>query len=240
MKNKWSTIVAVVALLAVVLGAYNMGKSQRNSDMQGQIDDILSQMGGLLGLNIELEKQKAEIEGFLAIEKANRQIEAEKYAALEHKNAGLLAQNAEYKKQIANMTDAQVVTEIGLKVGEENVASITAIPPFSFGLTRVGGEKTVAIFKDAETYFSLAESRLLQIGTFQARVNSLELSLDKETALCNSETAAKNDAIKTLGDAKTVLENVRKDLKKSRLVNTAKGAALGVAFAVVVHSLFGK
>lgn len=237
--KKWNYLVTIVALMALCLGAYTLGKGQRNSDLQGQIDDLLGQMGGLVGMTVENEKLIAEINGQLAIEAALRREAENKNVVLEKKNAGLLAENADYKKQIAAMPDAQIVVEMGRRIGDENVGNV-GVPPYRFGLTRPGGERTVAIFKDAETYFTLAENRLEQINTFQFRVNSLEASLEKESEKTRIEKKDKEDAMKLLGDTKVTLEKVKKDMKLNTAKKVGTGVAIGVALAVVIHSLFGK
>lgn len=237
--KKWNYLVTIVALLALALGAYSLGKGQRDSDLQGQIDDLLSQMGGLVGVQIENDKKVAELNGLLAIEVMQRKDAENRNIVLENKNAGLLVENADYKRQIAEMPDAQIVVEIGRRVGDENVGNV-GVPPYRFGLTRPGGEKTVAIFKDAETYFTLAENRLEQINTFQFRVDSLQKSLEKETEKTRIEHDGKVDAMNLLKDTKFTLEKVQKDMKLGTFKKVATGFGIGVATAVVIRALFGK
>jgi hypothetical protein len=233
-------VVIMVVLLLVVGGvAYYVGTGHANSGLQKQVNDLITKINELVARVAKDDVQIAELQTQRDTEKALR-IEKEKAnQVLEAKNAGLIIENTEFKKQIKLMTDIQLAEQIGKWIGQAEV-QVALVDKWHFSLTRVGGENTVAIFKDRDTYFSLANNRLEQITNLTVSNQSLEKDLTLSEGQTKIALSGRDDAVKALLESKDTIKDLNKKLRLSFIKNGAIGIGAGIIVTAVVFSLVKK
>jgi len=168
----------------------------------------------------------------LADGKKERETLASENTQLHSQNATVIAERDEYKRQLKMMTDIQIAEEMGKRIGAEEVGVVVS-GNFRFSLTRVGGEKTVAIFKDAEVYFTLSQNQSKEIGNLNITVKSLESSLKTEE---NSTAIEHEGRVR----AEFTLDKAMKDvttLVGQKKLNRWMGRLEGVGVAVLTFLL---
>jgi cell division protein FtsL len=237
--EKFLIVIMVVLLLVVGGVAYYVGTGHANSGLQKQVNDLIAKINDLVSRVVKDDIQIADLQTERDSEKAQRLILSAKNQILEKANQGLIVENTEYKKQIKLMSDIQVAEQMGKWIGQTEVQAFIN-GQWHFSLTRPGGEKTLGIFKDRDTYFSLATNRLEQITTKDSTIKSLETDLSLSEGQTKIAIADRDEAVSTLLEAKITIKDLNKKLRLSFLKNTGLGIGAGVIIMTVVFSLVKK
>lgn len=237
--EKLLIVLAVVLFLVVGGVAYYVGTGHANSGLQKQVNDLIAKINDLVSRVVKDDIQIAALQTERDSEKALRLVEFAKNQILERTNQGLIVENIEYKKQIKLMSDIQVAEQMGKWIGQSEVQAFI-IGQWHFSLTRPGGEKTLEIFKDRDTYFSLATNRLEQITTKDTTIKSLETDLSLSEGQTKIAIAGRDEAVSTLLEAKETIKDLNKKLRLSFLKNGAIGIGAGAIVTAVVFSLVKK
>lgn len=234
-------LIVVMVLLVVVVGAvaYYVGTGHANSGLQKQVNDLITKINDLVAKVAKDDIQIAELQTERDAERSLRiQKEAENQK-LEAANATLLVQNAEYKKQIKLMTDIQLAEQIGKWIGQAEI-QVALVDKWHFSLTRVGGENTLGIFKDRDTYFTLSNNQAVEINNLKASNESFQRDLTASEGQTKIALNGRDEAVKALTEAKTTIQDLNKKLRLSFIKNSAIGAGVGVVVGVIVFSLVRK
>lgn len=234
-------------LVAAVLAACAIAVAWALIDNANHQRDALADEVRDLKTSIEdLRKQKAlddeehiKTEAALSFERELRTKSEARNTELEKKNAGLLAENASFRDQIKTWNDAQLVTEMAKVVGDTEVGSVLN-GQWHFSLTRVGGERTVGRFKDAETYFNLSQNQALQISEKSIQIVSLNNSLALQTAETKRESDGRVAALSKLDDAESTIGKMQKASAKDKRNAALKGGAVASVLFLLLHTIFGK
>jgi len=237
--EKFLIMIMVVLLLVVGGVAYYVGTGHANSGLQKQVNDLIAKINDLVSRVVKDDIQIAGLQTERDSEKAQRLVLSAKNQILEKSNQGLIVENVEYKKQIKLMSDIQVAEQMGKWIGQAEVQAFIN-SQWHFSLTRPGGEKTLEIFKDRDTYFSLATNRLEQITTKDSTIKSLETDLTLSGDQTKIAIAGRDEAVKYLVEAKVTIKDLNKKLRLSFLKNTGIGLGVGTLVTVVVFSLVKK
>lgn len=233
-------IVIMVVLLLVVGGvAYYVGTGHANSGLQKQVNDLITKINDLVARVAKDDVQIAELQTQRDAEKALRVEKEKANQILEAKNACLIIENIEFKKQIKLMSDIQLAEQIGRWIGQAEV-QVALADKWHFSLTRVGGENTVAIFKDKDTYFSLAANRLVEMNNKDVAIGSLEKDLTLSEGQTKIALSGRDEAVKDLIEAKDTIKDLNKKLRLSFIKNGAIGIGVGAVLGVIVFSLVKK
>jgi len=153
-----------------------------------------------------------------------------KIKEIEAANAALLAQNETLHQQITTLPDDDIVQKMGTYIGAKNVAVWLK----GFTLTRIGGEKSLGLFYDKDTYFTLAKNRLDEMTKKDEQITSLNISL---TASNGNFTEMENkwlgcdDALQQSLKTNT---DLRRLMRWKKIENFGKGALAGGAIVFIL------
>jgi len=237
--EKILVVVMVVLLLVVGAVAYYVGTGHANAGLQKQVNDLIAKINDLVSRIAKDDIQIANLQTERDTEKVQRLEYAAKNQALERSNQGLIIENTEYKKQIKLMTDIQLAEQMGKWIGQSEVQAFVN-GQWHFSLTRPGGEKSVELFKDRDTYFTLATNRLEQMNSKDASIASLEKDLGLSEGQTKLALSGRDEAVKDLIEAKDAIKGLNKSLRIARWTNTGKGLLVGAVITTVVFSLVKK
>lgn len=244
--EKLVLVLAVILFLFVGAAGYYFGTGHSDAVLEKQITDLMAKIKALTEQVIHSDAVIAQKDQVIAInEKDIADLQA-KNNVLEGKNTALLAENAAYKNQIKQMADIQLAKEMSNWIGPNEV-QVFVLNQWHFSLTRLGGEKTVSIFKDAQTYFTLAENRLVQLNNEKAATKDCQTALEASKDSTKLALFDRDQAMGLLTEAKGTIHDLNSEnlklnrkLTLSKWKNTGIGIAAGVAIGLVVHSLTAK
>jgi cell division protein FtsB len=243
--EKLVLVLAIILFLFVGAAGYYFGTGHSNTQLQKQITDLLTKITELTGRIAKDDAIIASNDVTIAQGVKDKEALQAKNTVLEAKNIGLMTENTEYKKQIKQMTDIQLANEIGSRIGPNEVQMFIS-GQWRFSLTRTGGEKTVSIFKDAETYFTLASNRKTELDNANLALKSMDVALTASQDSTKLALGARDEAVGLLGESKVTIGDLNKDnlrlsrkLKLSKFTNTGIGVGVGVV-AVILFNSFKK
>jgi len=241
--EKLVMMLAIILFLFIGAAGYYFGTGHNNAQLQKQITDLLTKITELTGRVAKDDAIIAHNDVTIAQGVKDKEELQAKNTVLEAKNTGLITENAEYKKQIKQMTDIQLASEIGSRIGPNEV-QVFISGQWHFSLTRIGGEKTISIFKDAETYFTLAINRKTELDNVNLALKSMDMALTASQDSTKLALGARDEAVGLLGESKVTIGDLNKDnlrlsrkLKLSKFTNTGIGAGLGIVAVIVFSSL---
>lgn len=238
-ETKLVLVLAVVLLLVVGAVAYYVGTGHANAGLQKQVNDLITKINDLVSRVAKDDIQIATLQTERDAERAQRLVLEGENKVLESKNQGLLVENAEYKKQIKQMSDIQLAEQMGQWIGQKEVTALIN-GQWHFSLTRPGAEATLAIFKDRDTYFSLATNRLEQITKLTASNESFQRDLTASESQTKLALAGRDEAVQTLVEAKDTIKALNKQLRLNRWTKVGEGVLIGAVITTVVFSLTKK
>jgi hypothetical protein len=227
----------VVVVVVLVIGAYVVVRML--SPVPGLKRELQELRQTVATLNLRETQREAELavlRSKLEDEEKNRKLSEARVQELEGEQAQLLQENTLYKQQIHQLNDVQIAEQIGSRIGQEEVG-VEIRSKWTFTLTRLGGEKTLGIFKDERTWFSLAESRGTEIVELKGQVESLNVSLKLEQQITLQERQGKEEAKAALAQSMSTLHDVQKASIRKSTKSFLTGALVG---AVVVGVLTWK
>lgn len=232
-------LVGGLCLLLLVACYFLFIKPLPNPALQNQITDLKEQVKELTDKDVKREAAVAVINNNLEKEHEARVASEARVQKLESSNKTLLAENAAYRERIKQMPDIEIASEIGTRIGPEEV-SVDIHYQWTFSLTRRGGESTLEIFKNAETYFTLSENRGVEIKELNIQIGSLKTSVELEKQSTALEKQGKEEAQFSLTQAMNTVNNLNKSLKWERTKGYITGAVIGIAVGIIVEGFLKK
>lgn len=234
-------LVASILLPCAVAGVWSLidGANTRADRLADEVRDLKSGIADLREQKAIDDSEHIKTQAALEFEREYRQKSEAKNAQLESENSQLRADNLSYKEQLKAWSDDVLAAEIAKRVGEEE-ATAELRGRWHFSLTRLGGERTVGIFKDAETYFSLSENQKLQLVEKDSQISSLGTSLALQTAETKREADGRVAALGKLDEAEVTIDKMAKTRASEKRKATLKGGVAGAVIVLFIHFLFGK
>ena len=237
--EKFLIIIMVVLLLVVGGVAYYVGTGHANSGLHKQVNDLITKINDLVAKVAQDDVQIANLQTERNAEKALRVEKEKENTALHSANANLIVENAEFKKQIKLMSDIQLAEQIGKWIGQAEV-QVALVNKWHFSLTRVGGENTLSIFKDRDTYFSLSINQATEIGNLKASNESFGRDLTASESQTKIALDGRDEAIRDLIEAKGTIKDLNKKLRLSFFKNAGLGIGAGAIITTVIFNLVKK
>ncbi len=238
MKNGCSWFCIVGWVIAIICGGLLILTHSTLGGLEDNIALLKEDLAKYQSSIDELTSQKADIEIKLDNEKKLREELDKKIKELEVSNSSLIYENSLYKKAIATFSDEKIVEEIGKNVGSENVAlansDIKQNERFIFSLTRIGGEKTLSLFRDATDYFNLANDRLNQISLLNDEIVSFKKTNELTIKKLDLTEQALNQANKVILDYDNQLSIIKKKSRASTFKKVGVGVLIGFATCLIV------
>jgi len=239
MKNILSPVLVIVTIVVVAglcLFFYVQGKDDANTNLNQRIGELVVQVADLKDQKTKDDAEHIKTEVALELERATRTKSEAKVSTLEAANSKLLADNASYREQLKHWDDRVVATEMAKHIGtDEVVAELRGA--WHFSLTRIGGERTLGLFNDAETNFTLAENRKLQLIEKDSQIASLHVSVELKTVETKRESDGRAEALKKLDEAVVLITDQKKLLRRKKMEQFLKGTAVGIIIAETIYAL---
>lgn len=183
------------------------------------------------------EKEKAQLRADRDKDKQEREELDASIAKLENEKIDLEIRLAREKKKTATLSPDDLAKKLNKRVPNE----YSLLQTNDFRLTRVGGEKTLNLFLDGESYLEKYNNQLKISQADEKKIGSLEESLakaEKETSITEEELKKCDDSLKACVEAKTALEkSVRSRKWKARFQGALGGSALTVALLKIFGAI---
>jgi hypothetical protein len=225
-------IIMFVALLCLFF--YVQGKKDTNAQLNERITSLVDEVKGIRDQKAADDAEHVKTEAALEFEREMRIKSETKVGELEAANVKLLSDNKLYREQLKAWSDNALASEMGKRIGEhEVIAELRGL--WHFSLTRLGGENTLSIFKDAETNFTLAENRRLELVEKDSQIGSLNVSVELQKAETKRESDGRIKALKELDNAVEIISDQKKELRRKQLEQFLKGTAIGIIIVELIH-----